>query len=1209
MSNAGAGAGDPLTNLLCDLARADGIHDFGTEAGPDRNGLGVRDGRNTAFVESIPGTSIDQWDEQTSLGSVFTETGFRATLENAIGEATKNNDLPPPEGVPVKPFTVKTGGPSFRVKAVPFKGRVVQEGPTFVDNLFGKETPENQEHVILQVDFNHHGFLTSLRGNARAASPARTVGYMWSAATVNDPASKTDPSESVFENGYEVKIQVHEQMSGPMTFGAGPYSPTDYTQNFMSKYNVELSGIETKGIFGKKKKTSASIKFQYGAQTAVISDSKGQNAKDQLKPFIRKIVDKIAYAGGESLKKLQFELATKWMQKRSGDWLQALHAKLYRYLTFEPQVNPAVNPFFVSHDQIAIAYALMMGIPSLYFFSYPSSGENRIDYIVVFDNRIQTPQQVEERTKFCVDRLNETRDIRETCNWYQRLLETRTTKLNQYFAAINASLDELINNQYNVSSLETALRDVLKDAMRYTFIQTLIPETVPDPRDTTLDPCVRYGAYQTLKRMMEQHGGREDDVLIPKSLLTKFEGSKVFKTLLEWKLEYEGDAGPNARRSMPSGQNKPNDDRDRFAFLAYIANSKDTEDSRLKNTIATKFKRFEDAILGDTYDVYINRLGERFSDNRKLRIEKGLRTLLSQGYVYLKTEPISDDEWNQVVGSIRGAAEDTPVLSLPTAGDPAPVSLFEQVKLFVFRMLGIPSIPDRYGPGIRGDVGPLEVPATGNDDVVADDPPVLEDTDDVQIGGWRSGGRPVDRQDLDTRQITDPPLHALIEAGFLTLTEGPELVGMPEDASAEQRLAQTIDVAAATVPGNPAQAVIGLEGAPEPRQPGEGADVYTRYPTTPMDVETSATEPPSEDVVMSTGPAPTSDRKRKYEAVTETPTGVSTGLKSSSSVVQQAKVIKANPTPADKVEYLIDAEWIPDPTGAGGGSGWTSPTGVHYDTLDEAWTAYETTLQSGGGNDPLASKGWTQQREGIWRDPLTLLDYTTDVALGFQKARDGQKGGAADTEKVTLEDPAVRDVLESLLLLAADQIVVDTDDMTEAVDSQREYYTRGVDLLEAIGKEGQSRELALATYDLLCRSRWIPTEVFQGCLGIDTAYEAETLKLFFSSLFSYSFMKAPEIKIMYLAELEGLYATIKPNPIKSTAEIRATAEGILTAVLKKNGIQYPPPPVEKGVVKPDLTAGPSDPSMIATDLNTSTSSTQDPSSQSGSARRPLFTTP
>jgi hypothetical protein len=204
-----------------------------------------------------------------------------------------------------------------------------------------------------------------------------------------------------------------------------------------------------------------------------------------------------------------------------------------------------------------------------------------------------------------------------------------------------------------------------------------------------------------------------------------------------------------------------------------------------------------------------------------------------------------------------------------------------------------------------------------------------------------------------------------------------------------------------------------------------------------------------------------------------------------------------------------------------------------------------------------------------------LLDYTTDVARGFQKARDGQKGGAADTEKVTLEDPAVRDVLESLLLLAADQIVVDTDDMAEAVDSQREYYTRGVDLLEAIGKEGQSRVLALATYDLLCRSRWIPTEVFQASLGIDTAYEAETLKLFFSNLFSYSFMKAPEIKFMYLAELEGLY----------------------------------PPPVEKGVVKPDLTAGPSDPSMIATDLNTSTSSTQDPSGQSGSARRPLFTTP
>jgi hypothetical protein len=718
--------------------------------------------------------------------------------------------------------------------------------------------------------------------------------------------------------------------------------------------------------------------------------------------------------------------------------------------------------------------------------------------------------------------------------------------------------------------------------------------------------------------MMEQHGGREDDVLIPKSLLTKFEGSKVFKTLLEWKLEYEGDAGPNARRSMPSGQNKPNDDRDRFAFLAYIANSKDSkdteaEDSRLKNTIATKFKRFEDAILRVTYNDYINRLGERFSDNRKLRIEKGLRTLLSQGYVYLKTEPISDDEWNQVVGSIRGAAEDTPVRSPPTAGDPAPVSLFEQVKLFVFRMLGIPSIPDRYGPGIKGDVGPLAVPATGNDDVVADDPPVLQDTDDAQIGGWRSGGRPVDRQDLDTRQITDPPLHALIEAGFLTLTEGPELVGMPEDASAEQRLAQTIDVAAATVSGNPAQAVIGLEGAPEPRQPGEGADVYTRYPATPMDVETSTTGP---GAMGQTGPSPPSSRTSSGDtsAAMSEDSGRDLAVTGSAGA-GSGDVVMSTPTGPAGAGAGIPASTLGQSTsevyqGDGNSQVGKRPIGTALGSTSSTPSspARKVPRQGGGGNDPLASKGWTQQREGIWRDPLTLLDYTTDVARGFQKARDGQKGGAADTEKVTLEDPAVRDVLESLLLLAADQIVVDTDDMAEAVDSQREYYTRGVDLLEAIGKEGQSRVLALATYDLLCRSRWIPTEVFQASLGIDTAYEAETLKLFFSNLFSYSFMKAPEIKIMYLAELEGLYATIKPNPIKSTAEIRATAEGILIRVLKLNGIQYPPP-VEKGVVKPDLTAGPSDPSMIATDLNTSTSSTQDPSSQSGSARRPLFTTP
>ena len=1218
MSNAGAGAGagDPLTNLLCDLARADGIHDFGTEAGPDnREEGGRRDGRNEAFTKSVPGESTHQWDEPSSLANVFTETGFRATLENAIKEATKNAP-PPPGGVEIGTFLTHAGGEPFRVKAVPFKG-VSQTGATLVDNLFGASGFE--ERVVLQVDFNHHGFLTSLRGNP-AGPTVRKIGYMWSAATVNDPASKTDPSESVFNPGGEVEFVVHKQTSGPTIFTGGSlYSPTDYTRNFMSKYDIELSGIETKGIFGKKQKSNVSIKFQYGAQTALISDSKGQNAKDQLKPFIFKIVRKIADAGGQSLQKLQFELATKWMQKRSGDWLQALHAKLYRDLTFEPPIAPVgVDPFFVSHDQIAIAYALMMRIPSLYFFSYPY-GNTRVDYAVVFDNRVPSEEERNAREEYCNKQLADNNGRVEALNtWYNKLKTNRTNKQQVYNEQVTAGLTRLkAGTPIPYADMQNTLRDVFKSAVLYVFVELLVP-TIENPTNEEVLACTRYSAYQTLGRMFDQHkASNADDSEIPQLMIDKFKASKVFKTIDTWTLEYTGTE--NTRMKKPVGQNKPDDERDTFAFLAYIANSRDDV---FKNNLATSFKQIQDWFFGPSFADNLAGLtpDREPTESRKQRLTRGIRDILTQGYVYLKptSQPTDPGEWTAIQDSIQKVSvEDTTAPGENGVNEPVR-SLFQRLKLFVSRLLFGPArVPDRVGPSGRLSR------ATPTEDAKAEDEEADAEPTLGQTGGWRDGARPVDRQDLDTRQITDPPLHALIEAGVLTLAGSIEAA-----AVAETR----VDVEPTEVEG------LVSETAGAFPQPGEREATFISPPssrTSSGDTSGAMSEDSGRDlavtgsagagsgdadVVMSTGPAP-SDKKRKYEDVTKTPTRVSTGLKSSSSVVQPPKVIKANPTPADKVEFLIDAGWIPDATGAGGGAGWTSPTtGVHYNTLDEAWTAYEPTLQSGGGNDPLASKGWTQQREGIWRDPLTLLDYTTDVARGFQKARDGQKGGAADTEKVTLEDPAVRDVLESLLLLAADQIVVDTDDMAEAVDSQREYYTRGVDLLEAIGKEGQSRVLALATYDLLCRSRWIPTEVFQASLGIDTAYEAETLKLFFSNLFSYSFMKAPEIKFMYLAELEGLYATIKPNPIKSTAEIRATAEGILTRVLKLNGIQYPPPPVEKGVVKPDLTAGPSgeEPTDV---LNTSLTrgQTQDPgaleksfsspSSQSGGKRRPLFTTP
>lgn len=1116
---AGAGAGGPaqltpeeieeLTNLLTDMARADGLHDFGSGFGPVTSAKNAD--VNYAFKTSVPGSPGDyEWNEPTALTEAFfqlSQARFKDVLVGALRSPVQPTGIEIRNGASVDGlFGTKTGGFPYQVRAIPFNAAGSLEGKALAEAVFGPDPK-----IILQVDFNHHGFLTKLRGpGLTSGETAIEIGYMWTAATVNDPASKTDPSEAVFLPGNQVYIKPYRQRpnEGTTVFGTGRYDPADMTKNFMSNYDVELSGIQVKGIFGKKQKSSVSIKFQQGAQSAVISDSKGQNSKDQLEPFIGKLIEKLRqYATNRSAtaaRKLQFELATKWMQKRSGDWLQALHAKMFEALPFDSTIEPGTTPFFVSHDQIAIAYALSMGLSCLYFMTYPAAGTpGAVDYIVVFDNRQKDPatqaRQAAERETYCDTELNKKGDIDSKWKWYTKLLATRTTSLQERSNSMEANI-RLMNSYierpvdpdrvYSVGGLERYIKQILGAAMDYVYLETAIPDDIVNPNtglrfgqfsfaEGGVQPsaCAKYNAYEAITRLQSTHGedANYSDQL-PEHFYDRFHKSKAYKTLVQWdiegavnndvtppvrtKPELEGDNGRIA--DPPNGQNPPHDGRDRFLFLAFIANSRNSEH---KDRIATVFKSFQDDFLANG-EVNLDAIGAR-SASRKNRVEAGLRNILTQGYIHLKTRGIPAGDWPSVRQDIR-MAMDVPTRSDDSADVVEPITFFGRIKLFASLLLRA-FIPDRTGPGHA------EAQIQESEDPERDVAPTQ--SGGGQQGGWTSSAKPVDRRDLDTRQTTDPDMHAIVEVGV------DRLLGILEDTSGWRRV----------------------------------------------------------DVVQ--------------------------------------------------------------PAGAGAGT-----------TLGSG--SSDVVMSGGGRGDTLASKGWKQQKEGVWRDPLTLLDYNEETATNFQRARDVQKGGASSSEDV-------RNVLELLLAMTASQIRTDTEDMEEAVISQREYYTRGVDLLDTIQQQDATPELALATYDLACCSRFIPTAVFQAHLGIENRYEAEAVRLFFSGLESYSLIERPAFAGNFIEMLKPVYDVIKSNPIKSTAEIRATAEGILTAVLKKNGIQYPPLPVEKGVVKTDLTAGPSgeEPTDV---LNTSLTrgQTQDPgaleksfstperpSRQSGGKRRPLFTTP
>lgn len=1140
------------TDLLANLARADGLHDFGAADGPTSTPGSVQ---NAAFVESVPGTPApENWSEPKSLSEVFLELGgrapnYRSFHDDYLRPAIRNNAIPtqpiPVVGPRGGPFRTKVPKiitdrnvipHEYTVRIVPFRGpEIAPQGAALATQLFGPDT-----RVLLQVDFNHHGFLTALRGqNTPGQQPTHVIGYMWSAATVNDPASKTSPDMPPFRPDGQVLLQVHQQVSGATVFGAGNYNPEDPSNNFITNYNVELSGIQTKGIFGKKKTPSVSIKFRRGAEVSVVDDSKGQNSREQVIPFLQKLITRLRTsppATADALRKVQFELTTKWMQKRSGDWLQALHARMYDSIKFQPiidQTMGTVTPFFVSHDQIAIAYAVSMGVSSLYFLT-----EGGIDYIVVFDNRRESDENIAARDAACQSQLDGNaigpNRINELWRWYSRLLKTRSNSMDAKRNAligtpvVRGALAELNDyiarpapGQYSVTNLEVRLKNMFGLAMEYAYIESAIPNDIVHPTTGGLwspdnyDPanpgappvapavpmsaCARYSAYKTLQRLRAEHGGQNDDVVLPQGFYDKFHASKIYRSLsVSWKLDdtavgrLMGQMGRIANR--PTGQNQPDDDRDRYGFLAFIANSKD---AGLKDTLATACENFQTRFIplpvgSQTATDNLNAIGA-VSNNRKNRVEAELRNILTQAHVYLKTLGVPAAAWQVQAQTIVSATtpparpEDRPVIPVPDDDPPVAVSFLGRMQLFVSRIVGLAKVPDRTGPTVQ------PAPQVALDDPQADDASQLGG----QRGGWRNSTRRVVRTDLSTNQTADPPLHALVEANALQLL-GDQAIGQVPDETAAETLARDIRTTAQVevnpvfpgVPGPPSVSSAGplpLPQDPRFREPG------------PSGFFREAPQPGENYIVWASTITPAAAAGRRLGPQPPPPPGD-----------EDVPMSNAGTGAGSAMDLTATGAIVP---GAGAGAG-VAPGGTKRSGSD---------LQ---GSPPKVPKAGG-------RRPLY--------------------GGAADPQIET-----ILNVIEPLLLMTAEQILTDTDDMQEAVSSQREYYTRGVDLLTAIQDKAKTptRDLALGVYDLLCCARFVPTQTFKAELGLPDDFSADTLISFFSGLESYSLMEPPAFAGTFLKHLPKVDVTA---PIKETSEIRVAAEAIIKTIADKYSIPYPPP--------------------------------------------------
>ncbi len=706
---------DQLQDTLADFARADGLHDFGNTLGPKK---AVSPEQDKAFNDSVVGNSQNNWtDEDIVLNTAFEGKNIREMLA-----ALK-------DGGATDPMKTMTNY-NYKITRVKFIGTPEAEAKT------GQQLAQqlNLDGSVLQVDFNHHSFLSRLKRGESA--PQTRVGYIWSAATINDPASKTPPGDAIFKSGGPgITLVAHKQTSGSIVFPSGLYDAGLPTKNFVSAYDVELSGITNKVSFGRRVKESVSIKFTdpKTKRNVIIGDSKGQNSPAQLNSFIKKLLAKLG-----SLQ-ARFELSTKWQQKRSGDWLQALYAALLKLMTFDPPLPATFHTFFVSHDRIAIAYAVSMGVSCLYFSE---------DSVYAFDNR---PEESNAATKRCQEGLNALGEARKTevRDWFfgtgpagvghvDGMNDTRNTAMNNKKTKIIQGCETLkqpLGELKTLTNVETTIQEILTQALGYVFLEKAFPDakTISDGIQSK-DVCANYKAYATLDSLFKQHAGGK---VIPTTFYGQFQNTMVYKTAAGWKIEPTV-AITNRLLKFVRGKDKDTetDIRDSFAFLPFIQNSNDTD---IKELIATTFQQ---ALSTITPEI-VGTLGAK-TESRKSRVLLGLKTIFKQGYVYLKTANVTDDAIFRSMATEFNAITELPGAPAAVEADgtigPAFVN-HATVKSVITSKQSIQSLPDF--------------------------PP--EESGEGQAGGWQEGVKVLLGTEIDFDQCADPMLYATIDYACIAL--------------------------------------------------------------------------------------------------------------------------------------------------------------------------------------------------------------------------------------------------------------------------------------------------------------------------------------------------------------------------------------------------------------------------------------------------------
>ena len=365
--------------VLANNASADTRHDFGINV--------VTQKIQTQFNDALPSGCNSAPTEDEVLNNIINKTSATPTFKDFLTEVTTETS-----GTELDiTFPGNTGGPITKFNVIKYSGTNYGDKKKDIGKDFCEKTnlTVNTENACFVVDFNQHGFLSKLKQGTKTTNT--TIHYLMTPEVVNDPAGKPSIFDKTLfdDNKTGVTFKSYIQTT-PNTTNYTPYKTSElsFTNNFFSNYNFSLSPIQQSFQKGNNSSLSTTLTISFSPSSGTnfvdsIKDSKKQNSIQSLLSYINGLMKQLGTPKGK------FDFNSKLQQKRGGDWLQVLaclNTKDNDFSCILPNKGntPSGPVYLVTHDRIALAYALLNGVNVIYLSHNKDTFvfKNRYDKII-----------------------------------------------------------------------------------------------------------------------------------------------------------------------------------------------------------------------------------------------------------------------------------------------------------------------------------------------------------------------------------------------------------------------------------------------------------------------------------------------------------------------------------------------------------------------------------------------------------------------------------------------------------------------------------------------------------------------------------------------------------------------------------------------------------------------------------------------------------